>query len=61
MQIRRTRRRLPKDTGYAQREYGVTDKELDAFVRRLKAENARERRAGTLRLYTGDWKAAIRD
>jgi antitoxin (DNA-binding transcriptional repressor) of toxin-antitoxin stability system len=49
------------DTGYAQREYGVTDKELDAFVKRLKAENARYRRTGKMRRYTGDFNAAIRD
>jgi len=52
---------VPEDTGYAQREYGVTDKELDAFVKRMTAELARERRAGKMRRYTGDFNAAIKD
>ena len=38
-----------------------TKLDLDAFVKRLKAENARERRAGQMKRYTGDFNAAIRD
>jgi len=46
---------------YAQREYGVTDVELDAFVKRTDAEIKRERKAGQLRRYTGNLNATLRD
>lgn len=49
------------DSDYAKREYGVTDKEIDAFVKRVKAETARDRKAGRMTRYTGDFDAAIRD
>jgi len=39
---------------YALREYGVTEKELDRFVRRMDKQIARERKAGTVKRYSGD-------
>ena len=41
------------DTDYAKREYGVTDVELDAFVKRMDEDTKRERRAGKIKRYTG--------
>ena len=46
---------------YALREYGVTGKELDRFVKRMDAQIARERKAGTIKRYTGDLEADIAD
>jgi antitoxin (DNA-binding transcriptional repressor) of toxin-antitoxin stability system len=46
---------------YALREYGVTDKGLDRFVKRMDAQIARERKAGTIKRYTGDLEADIAD
>lgn len=46
---------------HAQREYGVTGAELDAFVKRTDAEVKRERKAGRLRHYKGNLDAALRD
>jgi antitoxin (DNA-binding transcriptional repressor) of toxin-antitoxin stability system len=46
---------------YAQREYGVTDAELGAFVKRTDAEIKRERKTGRLRRYTGNLDASLRD
>jgi len=46
---------------YAQREYGVTGAELNAFVKRTDAEIKRERKAGRLRRYTGNLDATLRD
>ncbi len=51
----------PKDRDYAKREYGVTDAELKAFVKRVDAELKRDRRAGRVTRYKGDFRAAIRD
>jgi antitoxin (DNA-binding transcriptional repressor) of toxin-antitoxin stability system len=45
---------------YAQREYGVTDTELDTFVKRADAELKRDRKAGRMTRYKGDFNAAIR-
>jgi antitoxin (DNA-binding transcriptional repressor) of toxin-antitoxin stability system len=50
-----------EDSDYAKREYGVTDAELDAFVKRVKAETARDRKAGRMTKFKGDFDAAIRD
>lgn len=50
-----------EDSDYAKREYGVTEAELKAFVKRANAENARDRRAGRLTRYRGDIRAALRD
>jgi len=49
------------DTDYATREYGVTGQELAAFSKRVKTETARDRRAGKMKRFTGDFHAAIRD
>jgi antitoxin (DNA-binding transcriptional repressor) of toxin-antitoxin stability system len=46
---------------YALREYGVTEKELDRFVKRMDAQIARERKAGTIKRYTGDLEADLAD
>lgn len=52
-------RLYPENTDYAKREYGVIDAGLDAFVKRAKAEIARDRKAGRMTHYTGDFRAAI--
>ena len=52
---------LPPDEGYAKREYGVTEAELDKFARRMDAELGRDRRTGKMRRFTGDLDAALRD
>ena len=44
---------------YATREYGVTDAELDTFVKRADAELKRDRKAGRMTRYKGDFHAAI--
>jgi hypothetical protein len=49
-----------EDSDYARREYGVTDAELDAFVKRTDAELKRDRKAGKITRYTGDFDAAIK-
>lgn len=49
-----------EDSDYARREYGVTDAELDAFVKRTDAELKRDRQAGRMTKYKGDFHAAIR-
>jgi antitoxin (DNA-binding transcriptional repressor) of toxin-antitoxin stability system len=49
------------DSGYAKREYGVTEAELKTFVKRTNAQNARDRRAGRMTRYKGNFDAAIRD
>ncbi|MDB6164911.1 MAG: hypothetical protein JWQ83_51 [Lacunisphaera sp.] len=50
-----------EDSDYAKREYGVTASELKAFVKRVNAQTARDRRAGRMTRYTGNLDAAIRD
>ena len=50
-----------EDSDYARWEYGVTDSELDAFVTRMDEETKRERRAGKIKRYTGDFNALLRD
>ena len=44
---------------YALREYDVTEKALDAFVRRTKKRIARHRKAGKMTEFTGDIEADI--
>ncbi len=44
---------------YALQEYGVTEVELDAFVRRTKKRIARHRKAGKMTKFTGDIEADI--
>ena len=46
---------------YALQEYGVTEKELDRFVRRMDKRIARARKTGTIKRYTGDLEADIAD
>lgn len=50
-----------EDSDYAKREYGVTDAELDAFVKRVNKEVKRDRKAGRVTKYKGDFRAALRD
>lgn len=49
------------DSDYAKKEYGVTDAELKAFVKRETEKNARDRRAGRMTRYKGDIRAALGD
>ena len=44
---------------YALREYGVTEKELDRFVRRTKRRIKKNRKAGKMTVFTGDIEADI--
>lgn len=46
---------------YAIREYGVTEQELDRFVKRTDRQIARERKAGTIRKYSGNLEADLAD
>jgi antitoxin (DNA-binding transcriptional repressor) of toxin-antitoxin stability system len=46
---------------YALREYGVTEKELDRFVKRMDKKITRERKAGTIKRYSGNLEADIAD
>ena len=46
---------------YALRDYGVTEKELDRFVKRMNQRIARERKAGTIKRYTGNLEADLAD
>jgi hypothetical protein len=50
-----------EDSDYAKREYGVTDVELNSFVKRMDKELKQDRRAGRVTRYKGDIRAAIRD
>jgi hypothetical protein len=66
MTTRRVKRRpaqpaAPQADDYALREYGVTAQELDRFVKRMKRQIARDRKAGTMKVYTGDLEADIAD
>ena len=49
------------DWSYAMQEYGVTRDELDRFVLRMNERIARERRAGRMKLFTGDIENDIAD
>lgn len=44
---------------YALQEYGVTEAELDSFVRRTKQRIARQRKAGNMTIFSGDIEADI--
>ncbi|MGB8343169.1 MAG: hypothetical protein WCE51_16415 [Chthoniobacterales bacterium] len=46
---------------YALREYGVTEKELDRFVKRADRQITRERRTGKIKKYTGNLEADLAD
>jgi hypothetical protein len=45
---------------YAQREYGMTEEELDEFVRRTDKRIARERRAGGIKVLPATSKRTSR-
>ncbi len=44
---------------YALQEYGVTEAELDRFVRKTKQRIARDRKAGKMTIFSGDIEADI--
>ncbi len=44
---------------YALQEYGVTGEELDRFVKRMDQRIARDRKAGTIKRYSGDLEAGV--
>ena len=44
---------------YALQEYGVTEKELDRFVKRMNRRIARHRKAGKMTVFSGDIEADI--
>ncbi len=46
---------------YALREYGVTEKELDRFVKRADRQITRERRTGKIKKYSGNLEADLAD
>ncbi len=46
---------------YVLQEYGVTEAELDGFVRRTKQRIARHRKAGTMTTFSGDIEKDIAD
>ena len=46
---------------YVLREYGVTEKELDRFVKRADQEISRERKAGKIKKYSGNLEADLGD
>jgi antitoxin (DNA-binding transcriptional repressor) of toxin-antitoxin stability system len=46
---------------YALREYGISEVELKKFAQRLHEETKRERKAGTIKPYTGNLEADLRD
>ncbi len=43
------------------REYGVTDKELERFVKRADREITREQKTGRMRRYSGNLEADLAD
>src|SRR4030095_6735816 len=46
---------------YALREYRVTEKELDRFVKRMNRKIAQERKKGTIKKYSGNLEADLAD
>lgn len=46
---------------YALQEYGVTEQELDRFVKRMDKRIARDSKAGMIKRHSGDLEAAIAD
>jgi antitoxin (DNA-binding transcriptional repressor) of toxin-antitoxin stability system len=49
-----------EDHDYAKREYGVSEAELEAFVKRTDQEIARDRKAARVRRFSGDLHASLR-
>lgn len=54
-------RPVTETDNYALREYGVTEQQFDRFVKHMKKKITRERKAGTIKRYTGDLEADIAD
>jgi antitoxin (DNA-binding transcriptional repressor) of toxin-antitoxin stability system len=48
-----------EDYDYAMREYGVTEKELEGFVKRADLEITLDRKAGRIRRFSGDLDAPL--
>jgi antitoxin (DNA-binding transcriptional repressor) of toxin-antitoxin stability system len=46
---------------YSLREYAVTEKELDRFVKRMNRKIAQERKKGTIKKYSGNLEADLAD
>jgi len=46
---------------YALREYGVTEEELDRFVKRTRQQIARDRKARRMKVFSGDLEADLAD
>jgi antitoxin (DNA-binding transcriptional repressor) of toxin-antitoxin stability system len=46
---------------YAIREYGVTEADLNRFVKRMDKQIARERKSGAIKRYSGDLEADLAD
>ncbi len=46
---------------YALREYGVTEEELDRFAKRTEQQIARDRKAGKMKMFSGDLEADLAD
>jgi antitoxin (DNA-binding transcriptional repressor) of toxin-antitoxin stability system len=46
---------------YALREYGVTEEQLDRFVKRADRQISRERKTGKIKKYSGDLEADLAD
>ncbi len=44
---------------YALQEYGVTEKELERFAKRMDKQIAQSRKAGTVKRYSGDLEADL--
>ena len=52
---------VPADSDYPKRKGEVIDAQLNAIVKRMKGETARDRKAGRRTRFTQDLKAAPRD
>jgi antitoxin (DNA-binding transcriptional repressor) of toxin-antitoxin stability system len=48
------------DTSYAEREYGVTKKELARFAKKLHAQGEKDRKTGKSRVYNGNIEDLIK-
>jgi hypothetical protein len=46
---------------YALRDYAVTEKELDRFVKQMNRKIAQERKKGTIKKYSGNLEADLAD
>ena len=51
----------PMDADYVRKEYGMTPAQMDAFAKRMHAELMRDKKAGRMTRFKGDFDAAIRD